>query len=58
MKLPPRLQKAVNEACAQTGLMYMSLEDMLQVFDDEDEDEEEIEFIMRHPGNTQVFPEA
>ena len=49
MKLPPRLQKAVNEACAQTGLMYMSLEDLLQVFDDEDEDEVEIDFILSQP---------
>lgn len=36
----------------------MSPEDFLQVFDDEDEDEEEIEFILNHPGNTQVFPET
>lgn len=56
-KLPTTIQRAVNEACAQTGLLYMSLGDIAQVFEDDEKDHAEIAFIQSHPESLIVFPE-
>lgn len=57
MKLPATIQQAVNEVCQQTGLMYMTLGDISEAFDDDVRDEAEIEFINSYPEDTIVFPE-
>lgn len=57
VKLPANIQQAVNEVYQQTGLMYMTLGDISEAFDDDERDVAEIKFINSYPEDTLVFPE-